>query len=115
MTNTDLFGASEPSAERLTADAAEAPQNQQPAAGRRRRAPGLSGMGIGGLQQLAGSLGITGTGRLRKSQLIEAIKAAQGGGAPTVSGPADGPARRPRSTASRPNQQQLEPAAAAAA
>jgi transcription termination factor Rho len=31
------------------------------------------------LQQLAGSLGISGTGRMRKGQLVEAIRAAQGG------------------------------------
>jgi transcription termination factor Rho len=32
------------------------------------------------LKQLAGTLGIKGTGALRKGQLIEAIKAAQAGG-----------------------------------
>jgi transcription termination factor Rho len=39
------------------------------------------------LKQLAGTLGIKGTGALRKGQLIEAIKAAQsGGGAPASAG-----------------------------
>jgi len=36
------------------------------------------------LQQVAGGLGIKGTGRMRKSQLIEAIKTAQSGGAAAV-------------------------------
>jgi transcription termination factor Rho len=38
------------------------------------------------LQQLAGSLGISGTGRMRKSQLVEAIRVAQGGGASRTDG-----------------------------
>jgi transcription termination factor Rho len=38
------------------------------------------------LQQLAGSLGISGTGRMRKSQLVEAIRVAQGGGAGRTDG-----------------------------
>jgi transcription termination factor Rho len=46
---------------------------------RRRRAGGLNGMVLAELQQLAGSLGISGTGRMRKGQLVEAIRAAQGG------------------------------------
>ncbi|MCI0688707.1 MAG: Rho termination factor N-terminal domain-containing protein, partial [Sporichthyaceae bacterium] len=46
----------------------------------RRRVGGLSGMLLPELQQLAGSLGITGTARMRKSQLIDAIKDKQGGG-----------------------------------
>jgi transcription termination factor Rho len=46
---------------------------------RRRRAGGLDGMVLAELQQLAGSLGISGTGRMRKGQLVEAIRAAQGG------------------------------------
>jgi transcription termination factor Rho len=47
---------------------------------RRRRAGGLDGMVLAELQQLAASLGIGGTGRMRKGQLVEAIRAAQGGG-----------------------------------
>jgi transcription termination factor Rho len=44
----------------------------------RRRAGGLTGMVLSELQQLAASLGIKGTARMRKGQLIEAITAAQG-------------------------------------
>src|SRR5215207_5631329 len=57
---------------------------------RRRRASGLDGMVLAELQQLAGSLGITGTGRMRKSQLVDAIRTAQGGAVPSV--PAVAPA-----------------------
>jgi transcription termination factor Rho len=46
---------------------------------RRKTGGGLEGMLLPELKQLAGTLGIKGTGALRKGQLIEAIKAAQGG------------------------------------
>ena len=45
------------------------------------------------LKQLAGTLGIKGTGALRKGQLIEAIKAAQAGG--STGGPDRRRASRP--------------------
>jgi transcription termination factor Rho len=48
---------------------------------RRRRGSGLSAMLLPELKQLAGGLGIKGAGTMRKGQLIEAIQAAQGGGA----------------------------------
>jgi transcription termination factor Rho len=47
---------------------------------RRKAGGGLEGMLLPELKQLAGTLGIKGTGALRKGQLIEAIKAAQSGG-----------------------------------
>ncbi|MDQ1586252.1 MAG: transcription termination factor Rho, partial [Actinomycetota bacterium] len=47
----------------------------------KRRAGGLSGMVLAELQGVASDLGITGTGRMRKGQLIEAIQERQGGGA----------------------------------
>ena len=47
---------------------------------RRKTGGGLEGMLLPELKQLAGTLGIKGTGALRKGQLIEAIKAAQTGG-----------------------------------
>ncbi|HET6985635.1 MAG TPA: transcription termination factor Rho [Kribbella sp.] len=49
---------------------------------RRKAGGGLEGMLLPELKQLAGTLGIKGTGALRKGQLIEAIKAAQAGGSP---------------------------------
>src|ERR1044072_8526529 len=59
---------------------------------RRRSGTGLDAMVLAELQQLASSLGIKGTARMRKSQLIEVIKekqAASGGRGP---GPAGAPA-----------------------
>src|SRR5579875_1505895 len=61
------------------------PTTEQPAAdaanGRpRRRSAGLSGMLLPELQQLAGDLGIPGTAKMRKGQLIEAIQTKQAGG-----------------------------------
>ena len=47
-------------------------------AGRKRRGSGLDGMVLPELKQLAGTLGLKGTGAMRKSQLIDAIQAAQG-------------------------------------
>jgi transcription termination factor Rho len=68
---------------------------------RRRSGGGLSGMVLAELQQVAGGLGIKGTGRMRKGQLIEAIQSAQSGNggapapAPADAAPADtAPARR---------------------
>lgn len=45
---------------------------------RRRRGAGLEGMVLAELQQIASGLGIRGTARMRKSQLIEVIKERQG-------------------------------------
>ncbi|MFE2430852.1 transcription termination factor Rho [Streptomyces sp. NPDC059373] len=79
---TDLMGV------RVEGNAA-APDAAAPATGaaapkRRRSGTGLEGMVLAELQQLASSLGIKGTARLRKGQLIETIKAAQSGGATTA-------------------------------
>ncbi len=41
---------------------------------------GLSGLKLADLQRVAQSMGITGTGRMRKSQLVEAIQSKGGGG-----------------------------------
>ena len=81
MTDIDLYGVTEPMPEPASGDA------DKP---RRRRSSGLDGMVLAELQQLAGSLGITGTGRMRKSQLVDAIRTAQGGAVPSV--PAVAPA-----------------------
>jgi transcription termination factor Rho len=62
------------------------------AAKKRGSGGGLTGMLLPELQQLAGDLGITGTARMRKSQLIEAIQAKRSGGngAPASSQSASG-------------------------
>ncbi|MFE0641537.1 transcription termination factor Rho [Streptomyces sp. NPDC058877] len=73
---TDLMG--------VTAD--KSVDTAAPAAGatgtarRRRSGTGLDGMVLAELQQVASGLGIRGTARMRKSQLIEVIKEAQAGG-----------------------------------
>ncbi|MFJ4778247.1 transcription termination factor Rho [Streptomyces sp. NPDC088762] len=75
---TDLMGAAD-----TTVDAsAPAAGAAAATAGRRRRTgTGLDGMVLAELQQVASGLGIRGTARMRKSQLIEVIKEAQAGGA----------------------------------
>jgi transcription termination factor Rho len=65
----------------------------------KRRSGGLSGMVLPELQAVAADLGISGTARMRKGQLIEAIKERQGGGETPAAGssttaPAEGD--RPR-------------------
>ncbi|WP_329174632.1 transcription termination factor Rho [Streptomyces sp. NBC_01477] len=91
---------------------------------RRRTGTGLDGMVLAELQQLASGLGIKGTARMRKSQLIETIKERQAGGgatapAATATASADGavadkPKRRTTSKA-RLEQSGAEAAPAAAA
>src|SRR4051812_4350429 len=65
---------------------------------RKRRGSGLDSMVLPELKQLAGSLGLKGTGAMRKGQLIAAIQSAQGGssngssstGAPSNGDPSNG-------------------------
>jgi transcription termination factor Rho len=68
---------------------------ESPAAPKRRRTgTGLNGMVLAELQQIASGLKITGTARMRKSQLIEAIREKQGGDAPSGTAEAGTPARK---------------------
>ncbi|MEP6760195.1 MAG: transcription termination factor Rho, partial [Sporichthyaceae bacterium] len=64
----------------------------------KRRTGGLSGMVLPELQTVAADLGISGTARMRKGQLIEAIKERQGGDTPASSSSTTAPAEgdRPR-------------------
>jgi transcription termination factor Rho len=96
-----------------TTDLVTAPQgagtDEAPAAsgttGRtRRRGSGLSGMLLPELQRLAAELGISGTARMRKGDLVAAISARQvggegAGGATTEAAPADIPTARGAGTA----------------
>ena len=83
---TDLMGA------RPDADATDTPAAPAaPVKRRRTAAAGLDGLVLAELQKLASTLGISGTGRLRKSQLIDAIKE-KSGGDPLLA-PAAAPAR----------------------
>lgn len=78
---TDLMGARVEETAAAPATDASAPATG--AGSRRRRGTGLDAMVLAELQQVASGLGIRGTARMRKSQLIEVIKEAQaGGGAP---------------------------------
>ena len=76
----------------------EAPAASGTTGSARRRGNGLSGMLLPELQRLAGELGISGTGRMRKGDLVAAISARQVGG----SAPADA-ARRPATAPARPS------------
>ncbi|WP_328309604.1 transcription termination factor Rho [Streptomyces sp. NBC_00442] len=97
---TDLMG--------VTAD--NSVDNAAPAAGaasgttarRRRSGTGLDGMVLAELQQVASGLGIRGTARMRKSQLIEVIKEAQAGGGASqaLSGSGGGSAAPAKASAS---------------
>ncbi|MFF4322611.1 transcription termination factor Rho [Streptomyces sp. NPDC001568] len=79
---TDLMGAADTNVDTSAPAAGAAPK-------RRRSGTGLDGMVLAELQQVASGLGIRGTARMRKSQLIEVIKEAQGGGsAPKAAAPA---------------------------
>ncbi|ALO11048.1 transcription termination factor Rho [Streptomyces venezuelae] len=89
---TDLMGVTADSSVDTAAPAAGAATGGT--ARRRRSGTGLDGMVLAELQQVASGLGIRGTARMRKSQLIEVIKEAQAGGgsaAPAKAAkPADG-------------------------
>lgn len=113
---TDLMGAN-----------ASAPATDAPAASatgattaprRRRSGTGLDAMVLAELQQLASSLGIKGTARMRKGQLIEVIKEKQAGGsaAAPAKTEADAAAEKPkRRTTSRARTGDAEKAAEKAA
>ncbi|QNS04123.1 transcription termination factor Rho [Streptomyces xanthii] len=75
---TDLMGVTADSS--AAAPAASSADASAAPASRRRRGTGLEGMVLAELQQVASGLGIRGTARMRKSQLIEVIKEAQAGG-----------------------------------
>ncbi|WP_190123381.1 transcription termination factor Rho [Streptomyces inusitatus] len=87
---TDLMGASADSSVDTSAPAAGAASGTT--ARRRRSGTGLEGMVLAELQQVASGLGIRGTARMRKSQLIEVIKEAQAGGGASTAKAATAPA-----------------------
>ncbi|MER5440783.1 transcription termination factor Rho [Streptomyces sp. NPDC002790] len=84
---TDLMGVTADSSAAAPA-ASSADASAAPAGSRRRRGTGLDGMVLAELQQVASGLGIKGTARMRKSQLIEVIKEAQSGGGNAQAAPA---------------------------
>ena len=76
--DADASGQDRGSAPAKTAPAQQAAASAAPRTRRRATSGGLAAMVLPELQALATDLGITGLGRLRKSQLIEAIQAKQG-------------------------------------
>ncbi len=90
--STDLLDA--PASAGSSGDSSEpAATGKAPA---RKKATGLSGMVLAELQGLAGELGISGTAKMRKGQLIEAIKERQGAGAAAANTSTAPRARRER-------------------
>lgn len=96
---TDLMGARVEETAAAPATDASAPASG--AGSRRRRGTGLEGMVLAELQQVASGLGIRGTARMRKSQLIEVIKEAQAGGAPATNAEAATETKPKRRTTSK--------------
>ncbi|MCT9091382.1 transcription termination factor Rho [Streptomyces sp. ASQP_92] len=99
---TDLMGVTADSSVDTSAPAAGAASGTT--SRRRRSGTGLDGMVLAELQQVASGLGIRGTARMRKSQLIEVIKEAQAGGgspAPAKSAAPDAEAKPKRRATSK--------------
>ncbi|WP_369200214.1 transcription termination factor Rho [Streptomyces sp. PU-14G] len=97
---TDLMGvnadtAADGAAAPAATDASAAPAASGAAPRRRRSGTGLEGMVLAELQQVASSLGIRGTARMRKSQLIEVIKERQAGGSSQAASDKDGKSAKP--------------------
>lgn len=91
---TDLMGVNPDSA------AAEASATDAPAAPKRRRSgTGLEAMVLAELQQVASGLGIKGTARMRKGQLIEVIKERQAGGGTAPAADTAGAAKKAKVSA----------------
>ncbi|MGW1374293.1 transcription termination factor Rho [Streptomyces sp. NPDC002446] len=111
---TDLMGArTDGSATTPATDAPAAPATTR----RRRSGTGLDGMVLAELQQVASGLGIKGTARMRKSQLIEVIKERQAGGsgaAAKADAPAETKPKRRTTSKARTGEDAAEPAAAKA-
>ncbi|MFF7871783.1 transcription termination factor Rho [Streptomyces qaidamensis] len=91
---TDLMGARVEETAAAPATDASAPASG--AGSRRRRGTGLEGMVLAELQQVASGLGIRGTARMRKSQLIEVIKEAQASGGAAPAAKADAAETKPK-------------------
>ena len=72
-------GNADPEGSRTGSSAPAGPDGAAAAKGRRRQGTGLSALLLPELQQVAQQMGIPGTARMRKSQLIAAIQEKQGG------------------------------------
>ena len=85
-------GNADPEGSRTGSSAPAGPDGAAAARGRRRQGTGLSALLLPELQQVAHQMGIPGTARMRKSQLIAAIQEKQGGTADRSSRPGPGAA-----------------------
>ncbi|WP_405684539.1 transcription termination factor Rho [Streptomyces sp. NBC_00057] len=112
---TDLMGVTADKSVDSTAPAEGAATGTT--ARRRRSGTGLDGMVLAELQQVASGLGIKGTARMRKGQLIEVIKEAQAGSsaAPKAAAPAADAETKPKRRATSKARTGGESAAAAPA
>lgn len=108
---TDLMGVTASGTASSAAGNAAAPATDAPAAPatgaatapkRRRSGTGLDAMVLAELQQLASGLGIKGTARMRKGQLIEVIKEKQAGSAAPAKATAAEPAKAASDTETKP-------------
>ncbi|MEV8477805.1 transcription termination factor Rho [Streptomyces sp. NPDC051173] len=108
---TDLMGVTASGTASSAAGNAAAPATDAPAAPatgaatapkRRRSGTGLDAMVLAELQQLASSLGIKGTARMRKGQLIEVIKEKQAGSAAPAKATTAEPAKAASDTETKP-------------
>jgi transcription termination factor Rho len=81
------------------------------AATRRASGAGLAAMKLAELQQLAQQMGIKGTGRMRKGEVITAIQEKEGGGGARAAAPSDKAARRSRPATADGARNPAEPAA----
>ncbi|MFJ5263917.1 transcription termination factor Rho [Streptomyces sp. NPDC088387] len=106
---TDLMGARVEETAAAPSTDASAPATG--AGSRRRRGTGLDGMVLAELQQVASGLGIRGTARMRKSQLIEVIKEAQasGGASPKAEAAAETKPKRRSTSKARTGDTSAEP------
>ncbi|HYS39238.1 MAG TPA: Rho termination factor N-terminal domain-containing protein, partial [Pseudonocardiaceae bacterium] len=81
MSNTDLLSSDAANAAATSSDSQGGANGTAP-----RKRPGLSGMVLAELRELAGQLGLSGTAGMRKGDLIAAIKERQASGSPRANG-----------------------------
>jgi transcription termination factor Rho len=104
----DSSGSAAEKADAPATDAAAAPATGA-APKRRRSGTGLEGMVLAELQQVASGLGIKGTARMRKSQLIETIKERQAGGSSAGGGESAARGEGSASSAAEGDEQSAKP------
>ncbi len=98
MTQTpDATASDAPKADAQAADAPKAAKTSAP----KKRTGGLNSMLLADLKAMAGGMGISGAGSMKKAALVEAIKAAQAGSSARTTPAAEAPQRDARTEAPR--------------